>query len=400
MVEQIQSRIPSWQRFVAGVQTDSQAKAPAWPSIAQRFSGDTGQTGQSLGGHRPHEVLETIVARDHDAAQHPHGLTFGVLLGIHAELLVVRLQEARSAWDSAQACAQSAPASAQPFQSDLDLLSAALDGAMQHTLFLTFLGAIDGAHVGDSLAVDDHCAGWGLLPAQVDMTWQWLTTDPHVFGGEPLRVAVDKAHRCVYREASILPQRCWYASALLWGGALTYGLVLGLFVILHVAGVWHYSATWTLKLLVLLLFVSIGAWAHIGAKFVNVNYDNPMSVYSARSKLDWVSLYWVAVLQMYIPVGVVVASLWGAGNVPTSFQKLGTALLAGYSADSFVSALSKSKSATQSAAATNAPTTATATTTPVTTAPVTTAPATTAPATTAPATTAAGTAAQQTPTSG
>jgi hypothetical protein len=34
----------------------------------------------------------------------------------------------------------------------------------------------------------------------------------------------------------------------------------------------------------------------------------------------------------------VASSLWGAGNIPTSFQKLGAAILAGYSADSLVRA--------------------------------------------------------------
>ena len=403
-VEWIQSRIPSWQRFVASAEKDAKNNPPDWQSIAQRFAGDTNRPDESHDGKRPHEVLNTIAGRDKATKPQGDGLTFGALLGIHAELLVVRLQEAQSSWDSAQehakatadattsatapsapaaaqaasaatqpesaaahaasAATQSAPAAAQPtsaqaFQSDLDRLKAALDGAMQHSLFLTFLNSIAKDHVGDSLTVDDHCAGWGLNSTQIDMVWQWLTNDPHVFGTQPLDIAVDKPHRCAYRECSKFWQRWWYASALLWGAALTYGVVVGLFAILHVAGVWHYSASWALKLLVLMLFVSIGAWAHIGAKIVNVNYDNPMSVYSAKSKIDWVALYWLAVLQMYIPVGVVVSSLWGAGNVPTSFQKLGTALLAGYSADSFVSAaLSKAKSSSSQATTDKQPTTA------------------------------------------
>jgi chemotaxis protein histidine kinase CheA len=452
-VERIQSRIPSWQRFVASTETDAKNTPPDWQSIAQRFAGYTDRPDESFDGNQPQEMLDTIAGRDKATKSQGDGLTFGALLGIHAELLIVRLEEAQSSWDSAQAhakatadattsaaaagvpaaaqpaspaaqpdpaaaqpdpaaaqaasaAAQAAsaaaqatstatqpelaaahaasaaahaasavahaasattqpataaaqPASAQAFQSDLDRLKAALDGAMQHSLFLTFLSTINNDHVGDSLTVDDHCAGWGLNSTQIDMVWQWLTTDPHVFGAQPLDIAVDKAHRCAYRESSTFWQRWWYASALLWGAALTYGVVVGLFVILHVAGVWHYSASWALKLLVLMLFVSIGAWAHVGAKIVNVNYDNPMSVYSAKSKLDWLALYWLAVLQMYIPVGVVVSSLWGAGNVPTSFQKLGTALLAGYGADSFVgAALSKAKSSSSRAATGNQPTTA------------------------------------------
>ena len=418
-VERIQSRIPSWQRFAASAAKDANNTPPDWQSIARRFAADTNHPEESLDGNTPREMLNTIAGRDKEAKLQGKRLTFGALLGIHAELLVVRLQEAQSWWDSAQehanatadattstaaptappgaqpaqpvaqpvpAAPQPAPAAVQPpppaapqpaphdvqpasaaaqamsvqaFQSDVDRMKAALDAAVQHSLFLTFLNTVENDHVGDSLTVDDHCAGWDLNSTQIDMVWQWLTNDPHVFGGQPLHIAVDKAHRCAYRQSSKFWQRWWYASALLWGGALTYGVVVGLFAILHVAGVWHYSHSWALKLLVLMLFVSIGAWAHIGAKVVNVNYDNPMSVYCAKSKIDWVALYWLAVLQMYIPVGIVVSSLWGAGNVPTSFQKLGTALLAGYSADSFVSALiSKAKSSSSGASTDKQPTTA------------------------------------------
>jgi hypothetical protein len=433
-VERIQSRIPSWRRFVASVEEDAKNTAPDWESIAQRLAGDTKCPDEGFDGHQPQAMLDTIVGRDAATKPQGDGLTFAALLGSHAELLIVRLEEAQCSWNSARdaarresaappdpeaaqpaaavaqaastaaeaasAAAQAAsatqpelaaahaasaaahaasavahaasaatpptpapaagqPAPGQAFQANLARLKAALDGAMQHSLFLTFLSTIDNDHVGDRLTVDDHCAGWGLSSAQIDMVWQWLTNDPHVFGARPLSIAIDKAHRCAYRESSTFWQRWWYASALLWGGALTYGLVVGMFVILHAAGVWHYSASWVLRLLVLVLFVSIGAWAHIGAKLVNVNYDNPMSVYSAKSKIDWAALYWLAVLQMYIPVGVVVASLWGAGNVPTSFQKLGTALLAGYGADSFVSAaLSKAKSSSSQTATDTQPTTA------------------------------------------
>jgi hypothetical protein len=89
---------------------------------------------------------------------------------------------------------------------------------------------------------------------------------------------------------------------------------------------------------VLLLFVSFGAAAHLGSRALNIHYDDPMKVYDAGSFIDWLSLRWVAVIQMYFPVTVVVIVLWGAGNIPTSFQKLGTAFLAGYTADSFLRA--------------------------------------------------------------
>jgi hypothetical protein len=99
------------------------------------------------------------------------------------------------------------------------------------------------------------------------------------------------------------------------------------------------------KMLVLVLFVAIGAVAHIGSQALNINYDNPMKVYDAGNLIDWLSLRWVSVLRMFIPVAFVVAALWGAGNIPTSFAKLGTALLAGYTADSAIrSALSNLQS--------------------------------------------------------
>jgi hypothetical protein len=95
-------------------------------------------------------------------------------------------------------------------------------------------------------------------------------------------------------------------------------------------------------MLVLLLFVAIGALAHVGTRALNINYDDPMKVYDAGNILDWLSLRWLAIIRLYIPVAVVVAILWGAGNIPNSFHALGTAILAGYTADSFVrSALSR-----------------------------------------------------------
>lgn len=94
------------------------------------------------------------------------------------------------------------------------------------------------------------------------------------------------------------------------------------------------SSRWGWKLLVLLLFVGLGALAHVGAQALDVNFDDPMKVYDAGNIIDWLSLRWLAVMRLYIRVMVVVASLWGAGNVPTSCQKLGTVILAGYGADS------------------------------------------------------------------
>lgn len=68
-------------------------------------------------------------------------------------------------------------------------------------------------------------------------------------------------------------------------------------------------------------------------------------MYDAGGIINWLSLRWLGVLQYYLPVVFVVASLWGAGNVPDKFAQPGAALLAGYSADSaFGAAVSKLQS--------------------------------------------------------
>ncbi len=341
IVKRLQSWILTWQDFAASALADAKAEHPAWSTIAYRF------TVQSS----PRKILDGIRSGD---ARPVDAVGITALLGTHAEMLLDGLNDAQDWWTSAQtrAAAVAGAAGAPPtpsvteFLASLEQLQAALGRAMQHSLSLTFLDNIRRGHTGDSLNVDDYCKAWGLDSAQIDTVWLSLSGDKPEFNGVKLNVVFDMAHRCAYCAAPRNWRRLWYASAVLWGAAIIYGLLVGLFVLLHVAGVWHYKASWAWKLLILVLFVLIGAWAHIGAKFVNVNYDNPISIYDASGKLDWLALRWGGVLQMYIPVGVVAASLWGAGNVPTSFQKLGTALLAGYSADSFVSAaLSKAKSA-------------------------------------------------------
>jgi hypothetical protein len=391
--ENIQLRIPSWQRLIAAAQTDAQAAGPDWGKICGQFKAQR---------DHPADLVEGVRSRDNGSRSArppvPVELSFDSLLGIHGHLLLSRLTEAQSWWDSAleAACSLAVPAPAAPappsapatpatqaaadapaqqempaqqevpaeqkaagppqgvdpashpepakpdpasgFLSDLDRLGTALSGAMQHSLFLTFLSCVRDCGVGESHTIDDHCDGWGLTSDQVSTVWLWLTHDPLSFGGEKLPIALDKTNRLAYRKAAGFWTRALYATAAFWGGVFVYGLITGLFAILHSAGIWSYPDNRWWRLLVLVLFVLMGAWAHIGAKAINVNYDNPISVYDAGTKFDWLALRWLGVLQMYIPVGVVTAALWGAGNFPSSFQKLGTAILAGYSADSFVSA--------------------------------------------------------------
>ena len=102
---------------------------------------------------------------------------------------------------------------------------AALSAAMQHTLFLTMLGDLRTAHVGESRSLADYCSGWGLSAAQVDNLWAWLTNDALAFGGEDLPVALDSKNHLVYRLADSQPLRWLPASAPILGFGLVFGVV-------------------------------------------------------------------------------------------------------------------------------------------------------------------------------
>jgi hypothetical protein len=250
------------------------------------------------------------------------------------------LDEAAKWWQSAtEAVARS---DAADVLADAQSSVKALDAAMQHALFLTFLDDVRAAHTGESRRIDDYAQGWGISTAEIDTLWQWLLQDRKEFDGKKLPIALDSVNRCAYRNSESDWFRLFTAAAPLWIAALVFGVIALLFAVLHSAGLTSWPSRWGWKLLVLLLFVALGALAHIGARALDVNFDDPMKVYDAGNIVDWLSLRWLAVMRLYVPVTVVVGSLWGAGNIPTSFQKLGTAILAGCSADSATrAALSK-----------------------------------------------------------
>lgn len=358
-MDRVRSCIPSWQRSLSAAEREAGAAQPDWANI----KGLLDAVGSSLAG-----AADEFAARDAASSGAPepelHPLSAHMLLGNHAELLIRRLREA----DSWVTGARQNAAAFVPDRvvTNVQQARAALAGAMQHALFITLLGEMRTAHVGERVAIEDYCSGWGLSAAQVDMVWSWLTNDPLRFGGEDLPVALDTQNRAVYRKAEGAPMRWLTASMPLVGFVLAFGLVALLFALLHTAAIATWPGKWGPKLVVLLLFVTIGAVAHLGSRILNINYDSPMKVYDAGSIVDWLSLRWVAVIQMYIPIVVVVASLWGAGNIPTSFQKLGAAILAGYSADSLIRAAasklqsqaggkSSSPAATSPPAATSSP---------------------------------------------
>jgi hypothetical protein len=330
-VEKVRSRLPSWQRMLGAAATEASSSRPDWANVEALID---------LVGTSPARAADAFAARDRASSDAPqqelHLLSAQLLLGSHAQLLVQRLREAAEWVGHAR---NSATASdPERVEKYLQQALAALSAAMQHTLFLTMLGDLRAAHVGESRSLHDYCSGWGLSAAQVDTLWTWLTNDARRFGGEDLPVALDTQNHLVYRLADSQPMRWLTASAVILGFGLVFGVVVLLFAVLHSAGLTQWPANWGWKMIVLLLFVTLGAVTHLGSRVLNVNYDNPMKVYDAGNIINWLSLRWVAVIQMYIPIVVVASALWGAGNIPTSFQKLGAAILAGYSADSLVRA--------------------------------------------------------------
>jgi len=120
-----------------------------------------------------------------------------------------------------------------------------------------------------------------------------------------------------------------------WGAVLALAAIIGVFALLDRAGMARPPEDWLVKLVVLYLFVLGGAVLHIGSmSFGNIRFEDRLPIYAMSSGTTWLSLRWLAILRLYIPIAVVAGSLWGAGNVPESFQDLATAVLAGYSADS------------------------------------------------------------------
>jgi hypothetical protein len=288
------------------------------------------------------QSLEVVATGPGDSAEELRrtaeqlGTTSEAVLGTHAAFVETDLRQAAKSWKSAQ--------DAVAAQTTADVVHAAqgaqvaLTAAFQHVLFITFLDEASRGRVGSSRSIDSYCSGWGLQTPSVDMLWSWLVEDPKVFDGKPLPLVLDSINRAVYRKPDKPWKRNIAAATPVWGAAGVFGVAALCFELLHLAGITSWQGRWAWKMLVLVLCVSLGAAIHLGARALNVNYDDPMKVEDAGGGLDWLSLRCLTVLHMYLPVLVVTIGLWGAGNVPKSFQQLGTALLAGYSADSAVGA--------------------------------------------------------------
>ena len=310
-VQEIRSCIPAWMRALNDAITEAGKATPDVNTLKILL-----QCGE--------EVPPTVACAK---LAHPQ------ILGSHAEFMSGALEDAARWWRAAVDQVAGTP-EYRTVSALLERAVVALGLALQHALYLTFLDDARRAPVGHPSDVATYCKNWGSGDAQIDELWLWLNQDPLRFGGEPLPLALDTANRVVYHTAENWYVRWACAAAPLWGGALSFGLVALLFFVLNKAGLTTWPHAWGWKMLVLFVFVVIGAILHLGARAVNINYDNPIRVYDAGGIVRWLSLRWLGVLQMYIPVTFVVAGLWGAKNIPTSFRALGTAILAGYSADS------------------------------------------------------------------
>lgn len=332
MVDETRSAIPTWQRALGDVLTALAAEDPA-----------QGQTEELLdvtesGG--PASAAAAFRARDQASRQDPapavQSLSAHSLLGSHAKNLVLALADAGRWWNAAVEAADSANYDSAKFH--VERAQAALGRAMQHALYLTLLGDARATSIGTRTDIAGYCEGWGLSDPQVAALALWVKSDGLKFGTESLPLALDTAAQGVYRRASAVWIRICTAAAPIWGGALVFGVVALFFAILHTAGITTWPKEWVAKLLAVVICVALGALAHIAARGLNINYDNPITVYNAGGVWNWLALRWLGVLYMFIPVGVVVALLWGSKTIPGSFKDLGAAVLAGYSADSLVRA--------------------------------------------------------------
>jgi hypothetical protein len=356
---------------------------------AKRFWAETGDepTDATWSPHRAYleahardEAVERLLARElrpteltggnHPAAVY-QDLISTALVGEHVQHLSINLQEAAICWPQ--------PATPEPLTAktvresgedqldrkavaaDADLTLQALERALQHALFLTFVRDAELALPGERRDLFDYCAGWPLRKAQINDVWSWLVHDVPQFGGRRVELAIDRTNRCVYRKPCTLWQKTYTLTASLWGGLVAFGLVAGTFALLDRAGITSWPEDWPIKMIVLFLFVAAGGGLHLASRSLsNIRFDDPLKVYTAAEGWDWLRLRWIAILRIYIPIAIVVGSLWGAGNVPTSFSEIGTAVLAGFTADSIfrtsLSAMQAQAAAAEPRASTSAST--------------------------------------------
>lgn len=389
-VEKVRSWIPAWRRAVDAVKDEAATlvahkRGKPEPTgleralgAASRFWSEIEAQSTAAAIWSPTKALTELNKRDSDSAmvaehrqlpgdphgrahsgEHDHGAVYDDLsatdlVGEHIQHLTVNLQEATTRWPRPRGTqgnvqksqkrighetegpdGDAEPAYYKTVAAEAQLTLDALERALQHALFLTFVHDAGQALPGESRNIHDYCDGWYLTKDQVDDIWRWLIHDPTQLGGRPNQLALDRQNHRVYRKPCTWWQKSYTISATLWGGAIAFGLVAGVFALLDRAGLTSWPTDWPVKLIILFLSVAAGAALHVASRSLsNIRFDDPLKVYAAGEGWDWLRLRWIAILRIYIPIAVVVGLLWGAGTIPGSFQDLGTAVLAGFTADS------------------------------------------------------------------
>ena len=325
-----------WLDILKGIETETGRETPSRAAVENSLT------------KRPRPSL-AAAARRFETADHTPGkgnrrpLAARQLVGSHVGSLVGDLNKAIAHWPQV-------PRSRERIAYDVVAANAskAYDAVMRvrmHALFLQLLDGIGGAHIGELYDADSTRAywrGWELTQAQVEEMWSWAMTSDVTearFAGRPVPASIDLTKGCIYRRPSGLRQWMYTLTAALWWGALVFGIVLGLFLLAHKAGVGTLTAGWVWRMLVLFVAVAIGAVAHLAVRWLSgIDYDEGLKIYNLGDIGDWLSMRWMGIGEAYIPVGVVTFLLWATGAYPTStaatFTQLGSVFLAGFAADS------------------------------------------------------------------
>lgn len=260
------------------------------------------------------------------------------LVGSHVERLAQKLSAAEVLWPAHKPFrGDERHATPSVIAEDMVPLLQALDEAIAHGAFLQLAWAVRSGHVSERFDVSDVIREWQLTPTAAKELRVWVQYELPRFDGKPLPCVTDATTGYLYRTPDSAWEKLFTTTAAIWGSAVVYGGIVGIFALLNAAGMTTWPTDWGYKLLVLYLFVVGGALAHVAAfSLGNIHFEDRLQIYAAVRGLCWLRLRWLAILRLFIPIAVVTGALWGAGNIPVTFQDLGVAILAGFSADSLL----------------------------------------------------------------
>ena len=225
----------------------------------------------------------------------------------------------------------------------------ALYCARDHLAFLTICKRIDDAKTCETIALADE---FQVLNAgkpkneQVDahLIARWIARERPSYNGTQLSCKVDPAKARAYRLPRRFRSQLGTVTAPLWGAVGALALLAGFLAMLNQAKAFAWpTEPWHAQFVTLYICVILGAALHIGSRHLsNISFENALAIYGTTNWRDWISLHWVAILQLFIPVIFVTGTLWITSGAPTSIEDVSLAILSGYSADSlFKSAMAR-----------------------------------------------------------